>query len=314
MIGLRAYGLPSKAEALLFDKVMVAPPITGASPAIEALTEYLKQSGIVQEYPEESVQIGFDDWINTKRLLRAFFRTAWEENEARRRDFPTLENWLQEEVFPKLEAGHLDNNGVSFIDAITTNLYTFLPIKEYPSVTALPLYNGDLNTLFNDPRHVRHLLRRYELWRHNLDQPNLREQIVYQATFSRLPIPSELTPWEQVLEFRSDRKVREHFVALRRWIDKTVPSDLSLKEVQGELDYLLNSYENYMRIHRIEFRWELLRVILSAPAAAIKCDWVKLASLPSDIAKCRINLLKAELNAPGREIAYLVRAREEFES
>ncbi len=316
MIGLRAYGLPSKAEALLFNSVMIAPALTNASPSIEALTEYLKEIGIVQVYPEAKVQTGVNDWISTRKLLRTFFRTAWEDNPSFRNNYPTVDQWLREYVFPKLENGVLDPAGSGFMDAVTTNLFTFLPLGKYPSVTALPLYNKDLRTLFDYPEHLQMLLNRGRFGPSgdNSGDDQLVEQVVFQAVFSRLPIPSDLTPWEQVLEFRSDRKVREHFVALRRWIDKTIRSDIPLREIEDELSYLLNEYTNFMRIHRMEFRWELLRVILSAPAAAISCDWAKLASLPSDFARCRISLLKAELTAPGREIAYLIRAREEFGS
>jgi hypothetical protein len=131
------------------------------------------------------------------------------------------------------------------------------------------------------------------------ETPNSRPELIYEAVLSRLPVPSEITPWEDIIEFRHHRASADRFLALRRWIDKTVRSDLPVNEVRDELDYLINEFEAHMRVARMEFRYASLRSLFSVPLEAGKAalasdwtsiDWRKILSVPFEIKQHRITL------------------------
>jgi hypothetical protein len=79
---------------------------------------------------------------------------------------------------------------------------------------------------------------------------------------------------------------------------------------------LIYEYEEAPRIARIKFEKSVMQVIVSTAAEIledlVKIKWEKLAEIPFEIRKERVGLLEAEQSATGREVAYILTAREHF--
>jgi hypothetical protein len=71
-------------------------------------------------------------------------------------------------------------------------------------------------------------------------------------TLNEIPTPDESTPWEQIIEFRSDPDSYHKFVDLRDWMGEVSRSTLPPNEIEGKLEYLISQYERHMRLHTMK--------------------------------------------------------------
>lgn len=88
----------------------------------------------------------------------------------------------------------------------------------------------------------------------------------------------------------------------------------SVNEIEDELEGLLDDYAAHMRLHRMKYRRGTLRAIVTAIAEVAenlpRLRFKRAVEPLFDVFDRKIALTEAELNAPGREVAYLVHARE----
>jgi hypothetical protein len=146
---------------------------------------------------------------------------------------------------------------------------------------------------------------------------------VTQVVLNEFPVPDEQTPWEHIEEFRSDPKSRSKFFALKEWINEVARMKLPRTEVEDKLKAHIADYEAHMRIHRLNRKWDVLKIITSSDfkllAAAKLTGWAPFITAAGIIAsplvaikQQQVKLLQAEQQAPGREIAFIVKAMEKF--
>lgn len=146
--------------------------------------------------------------------------------------------------------------------------------------------------------------------------PPLRSGDVHRVTINAMPEPDDSTSLEKLLEFRADVEARGKMLALRRWISGIMKCTNTPSEIAEEIEWLLHTYEEYMNIHRMKINRGVLETIITGAAEIaedlVKVRWGKLAKMPFSVSSRKIELLEAELKAPGREIAYIAHARSEF--
>lgn len=139
---------------------------------------------------------------------------------------------------------------------------------------------------------------------------------VAQIILRNIPKPDPSTPWEVILEYRSDPDSRVRFFRLKNWINKLASSHRSPNEIEDELRELIHEYEEYMKLHRMKVQSSMLEAIVTIAAeiveGLIKFKWSDAAKALFSIKRQRIELLEAEREAPGREIAYLIDVRKKF--
>ena len=139
---------------------------------------------------------------------------------------------------------------------------------------------------------------------------------VIRLTLKALPVPSDLTPWEEIEEFRSDPDSRLKHIRLKTWINKVGKQATPLHELEDEFMELLFEYEEFIRFHHIKTTKGIVEVLVTTPAEVaedvVKMKWGKIAKAPFEIAKQRAALYEAERAAPGREVAYIFKARRQF--
>jgi hypothetical protein len=139
---------------------------------------------------------------------------------------------------------------------------------------------------------------------------------VLNIVFDAFPEPDESTPWEQIVEFRSDPDTASQVLALRRWMSRVAQQGITATEISQEVDWLIHEYQAHMRLHRMKIATGALETIVTAAGEALenvaKLKFGALAKSVFSLKHRRIQLLEAERQAPGRELAYIVRAREVF--
>lgn len=131
-----------------------------------------------------------------------------------------------------------------------------------------------------------------------------------------LPVPNDLTPWEQIFEYRSDPESISKFLALRNWMNEVARAKLTPLEIEQKLEYQIDQYQQHLKLHKLKTNVGALETIVVASAEfledLVKCKWGKLAKGLFSLKHRRLALMEGELTAPGNEIAYIVRAKEIF--
>lgn len=148
------------------------------------------------------------------------------------------------------------------------------------------------------------------------NQNNIKKEDVIRVIIEKMPIPSEATPWESIKDFKADNRNSGKLASLKVWLNSVVKSERSISEVEDELEHLLHDYEQSLKIHNIKFRTGVFQSLTVGTAEVIEnMVWLKFSKLASGLFSARkekAELLSLELNAPGREVAYIVEANTRF--
>lgn len=148
------------------------------------------------------------------------------------------------------------------------------------------------------------------------ENPNTTKADVLHIVINSLPTPDDSVPWEQILDYRSDLDIRDNFLALREWMTDITQKKLTPAEIEEKLASLLAKYEKHMKIHKMKVNRSTLQTIVVTSAELledlIKFKWGKAAKLLFSLQERKISLLEAELKAPGVEVAYLSKTRDQF--
>jgi len=135
---------------------------------------------------------------------------------------------------------------------------------------------------------------------------------VLRVIIEQFPYPDESTSLEQIPEFRSDPNNQRTLVSLRKWASN-IAANATAAEVAHELQHLVGEYEHYMKIHEMKIQRGVWETVITIAAESIehmlKIQFGQLAKSIFAISSRKVDLLEAELKAPGRDIAYVSRAR-----
>lgn len=140
---------------------------------------------------------------------------------------------------------------------------------------------------------------------------------IVELTLQMFPEPDiETTAWEQIIDFRNDEDSKTKLLSLRNWINEIARREITRREFVENLEYLCNEYEQQMKLHKMKVNNGILETFFMVTTEALEGI---LRLKPTQTIKAlfsvkhrRVQLLEAELNARGCEIAYVVKAREEF--
>ncbi len=143
-----------------------------------------------------------------------------------------------------------------------------------------------------------------------------KEQDIATLVINKLPVPNEITPYEEIFDYRKDEESKQHFEALRLWMQKLEIQGKTVMEIQQELDFLLHEYEKHLKLHRIRFRHETLKLVVKAVPSLmenlIKLRLSKLMDTVFDYKENKLKFMEAELENPGLEIAYVYKTKEKY--
>ena len=139
---------------------------------------------------------------------------------------------------------------------------------------------------------------------------------LYEIIISGIPIARDNVPWTDILSFRAEAASQQQQRALRLWISEVTNGKLSFGEAVDRIEYLKDEYRSHMKGAGIKTGTATLKTIVVGTAelieGAFKLKLKALAELPFRVIESKAELMEAERNAPGRPLAYVVRAEDAF--
>ena len=151
----------------------------------------------------------------------------------------------------------------------------------------------------------------------NFHKINTEKINVAQVVFKKFPLPGPGVDWTQIVEFRNDQSIQASLAELKAWMEEISSTRKDKVAIEGELELMMNRYREYMRVHEMEYNLGEVKTIVKI-SAQILGDLVKMnlgdvADTVFSIFDREVNMMKAEINAPGRQVAFLSAAKSHFE-
>jgi hypothetical protein len=151
---------------------------------------------------------------------------------------------------------------------------------------------------------------------YNTLQSDSKKSQVIQFILNDIPEPDLSTPWEKIIEYRSDDEVKNKYLALVNWVNKVSNSNLKLSEIKDEYDYLHSEYITQFKLHKMKYNNSNLEIILNSTVNFIaNISTGNYVSSIKDLFQFNLknaNLLREESKLTGKEIAYIVNTKRTF--
>jgi hypothetical protein len=138
---------------------------------------------------------------------------------------------------------------------------------------------------------------------------------VLRIVIPQMPIPDESTPWEAILDFKSDPETRDQFTRFRRWTNVLAQEPKEIEELDTKLRWMLYDYQKQMELHKMKTCQNVLELFVKATVDILANLPTMLVGLPTiafGVRKARYALMEADSTAPGKEVAYICRSHEQF--
>jgi hypothetical protein len=130
----------------------------------------------------------------------------------------------------------------------------------------------------------------------------------------KFPIINENISLENIIEFKSDPDTKLKLGRLRNWITEISRSKISTKEMEEKIEYLLLEYSNHMNLHKIEYNIGKFETLVTASLSFFeniaKLNLSKASKVIFDLNRTELRMLKAENEAPGKEVAFINKLKE----
>jgi hypothetical protein len=317
-----------KREALLFDAIAI-PNIQSDFLFKTKLTqcpirsiEYLIDIGIVIDPVEK--YLGKETYL--KKIGKDLYDKRLEEIESRSR---ALSDELKQPIdLPSLPIGGSLLQFLSYpwgeaLKRVMLNLEKKigLPIEKF-GVSVMLFKNQldyDRRTLACDLRD-KYAINAYPIYSDDLvlmDDFIEGNNDVIKVVLESIPEPDfETTPWEQIIDFKNDAHTKKLLSYFWQWTSQITKKRVTFHELSEELIYYCNKYEEHIKTQKMKVNYGILETLLMIPAEMLE-GLVRLK--PTQTVKAlfsfkrqRLQLLEAELKAPGRDLAYLIKAKQEF--
>jgi hypothetical protein len=133
---------------------------------------------------------------------------------------------------------------------------------------------------------------------------------------NELPIPGPTHSLEDILAFRDEARSEGLIQGLRVWLNEMASGKITPIEVSDKLEDLMSRYERALKLEKMKRDTGVVETVVTTTAeiaeSLVKARWSNIAKKLFEVRHKQIDLMKAEMAAPGREVAYIVKARERF--
>ena len=137
---------------------------------------------------------------------------------------------------------------------------------------------------------------------------------VIKITMQSMPTPGESSAWEDIIQFKTEASHKNW--TFRRFLHTLASKNQTQDEVRDDIEWTISEYSKAMELHHIKASNSFVDVFVISPLEVaenlVKFNWSKIARGALSVQKRRIDLLEAEMKAPGRECAYVFDARKRF--
>ena len=139
-------------------------------------------------------------------------------------------------------------------------------------------------------------------------------ETVVRVTLEAMPIPDGLCAWEDILDFRWEASEKQW--SLRRLLQTLASTKMSESEIRDALDFSTNEYTKAMKRRKMAITHGTVTAFaIPASDMIVNPSGNHIASALGAavlLNKLRVELMEAELKAPGKECAYVFEARKRF--
>jgi hypothetical protein len=139
-------------------------------------------------------------------------------------------------------------------------------------------------------------------------------ELVLEVALKALPAPDATCAWDDLLNFKAELHDKQW--AFRRFVHALALKRHSESEVRDEIEWMVNEYSKAMKIHNLKASPAFFEAYvipgLEFVEDLVKLKWSKIAKGFMAVKKRKVELLEAEMKAPGRECAYVFDARKRF--
>jgi len=146
---------------------------------------------------------------------------------------------------------------------------------------------------------------------------NSNQAKILEVILSKMPIPDEKVPWQKIIEYRADTDTNAKFNALRVWMQDISRQNYSKKEISDRIDHLLHEYEQHLNFHKLKYTHGTFRVFVTTLSEIIEnlvtLKFSKVTETIFSLSEKKLDLFEAEMQAPGREVAYISKAKNTFQ-
>jgi hypothetical protein len=137
---------------------------------------------------------------------------------------------------------------------------------------------------------------------------------VLEVAMKHFPIPGPMNSWQDILDFKSEMHDKQwHF---RRFLSTLAGKNQAEAEIRDDLEWTLNEYRRAMKIHRLKAGDTFMEVyvipVIELVEDLAKFNWSKITKGALGVQKRQVELMEAEMKAPGRECAYVFEAQKRF--
>jgi hypothetical protein len=130
----------------------------------------------------------------------------------------------------------------------------------------------------------------------------------------KFPIINENMSLENIIEFKSDPNTKLKLGRLRNWITEVSHTNMSTREMEEKIEYLLLEYSNHMDLHKIEYHIGKFETLVTASLSFLeniaRLNLSEASKVIFDLNRTELRLLKAENEAPGKEVAFINKLKE----
>jgi hypothetical protein len=129
------------------------------------------------------------------------------------------------------------------------------------------------------------------------------------VVLKKFPILSKDISIQNIIEFKTDPDTKIKLSRLRNWISEISKSNISIKEMEEKLEYLLLEYSNQMNLHKLEYHTGTIETLVTVSLSLIenisRFNLSQASKMLFDLNRTKLKLLKAENEAPGKEVAFI---------
>ena len=147
-----------------------------------------------------------------------------------------------------------------------------------------------------------------------VDMPTKKDKVAI-LVFNKLPMLTDINI-EQLIDFKSDPDSKLKLAALRNWMIDISYTPYKQNEIEQKLEYLLLEYQHHMDRAKLKYNLRSAEFwFTTVPEIVNDLAHLKLGSAAKALfgfAKKELMLMEEERKAPGKELAFVYKAHQEF--
>lgn len=140
------------------------------------------------------------------------------------------------------------------------------------------------------------------------------KNLILKIALEQFPTPGPGSAWEDILDFK--REMHQKHWDFRRFLHTLSTKKQTEAEIRDDIEWTVNEYRKAMNIHHIKagnsFTDVYVIPVIELAEDLVKFNWTKIARGALSVKKRQVELMEAEMKAPGRECAYVFEAQNRF--